>query len=308
MKALVVSIPSGARQDIELASDQLWQLGVRAIEERSVGDQVELWTAVGESDNALARASTGLGDRWEWRTEEVNVETGEAWRDFAGPMWVNSSLVVVPAWQEHSLVDEGDVDEGAVGEEDEGEGNPVVLRIEPGAAFGLGDHPTTELSLRALASLLSAASRPAASLSADSPPAAAERPLSVLDVGCGTGVIAIAAVRLGAGPVRAVDIASAAIEATTDNAARNGVAADIRADTTSVADLDGTYDIVVANILAPVLVHLADDLRRLTASGGHLVISGILADSHAHVLEALAPMSVVRREVLDGWIAVTLRH
>ena len=287
MKALVVSIPSGARQDIEqdieLASDQLWQLGVRAIEERSVGDQIELWTAVGESDNAIARASTGLGDRWKWRTEDVNVETGEAWRDFAGPMWVNSDLVVVPAWQEHSLAGDGEV----------GEGDPVVLRIEPGAAFGLGDHPTTELSLRALASLLSA-----------QPP----QQLAVLDVGCGTGVLAIAAVRLGADPVRAVDVASAAVEATTANALLNGVADQVNVDTAPAAELCGTYDIVVANILAPVLVRLADDLRRLTASGGHLIISGILADSHDHVLEALAPMSVVHSEVLDGWIAVSLQH
>ena len=289
MKALVISIPSRAPQDIELASDQLWQLGVRAIEERSVGDRIELWTAVGESDSAIARASTGLGDRWAWRTEDVNVEIGEAWRDFAGPTWVNSDLVVVPAWQEHSLVGE----RGERGERGEGEGDPVVLRIEPGAAFGLGDHPTTELSLRALASLLSA-----------QPP----QQLAVLDVGCGTGVLAIAAVRLGADPVRAVDVASAAVEATTANALLNGVADQWNVDTVPAAELHGTYDVVVANILAPVLVRLADDLRRLTASGGHLIISGILADSHDHVLEALAPMSVVHSEVLDGWIAVTLRH
>ena len=276
MLALVVSIPNSTPVEVELASDQLWQLGVRAIEERSVGDETELWTTVGETDGAVGRATAKLNGRWPWRTELVELEGVETWRQFAGPMWVTSDLVVVPAWQRHSL-----------------DGDPMVLHIEPGAAFGMGDHPTTELSLRTLATLM---------------PTNPGGAVSVLDVGCGTGVLAIAAARLGAGTVRAVDVASAAVEATIDNAARNGVAGHIDVDTAAAAALDGAYDIVVANILAPALVHLADDLRRLTVPGGHLVVSGILADSHAHVLEALAPMSVVHREIQDDWIVITLRH
>ena len=276
MLALVVSIPNSVTVEVELASDQLWQLGVRAIEERSVGDAIELWTTVGESDDAVARATAELNGRWPWRVEKVELEGVETWRQFAGPMWVNPDLVVVPAWQQHSF-----------------EGDPMVLHIEPGAAFGLGDHPTTELSLRALAALM---------------PTHPEQRASVLDVGCGTGVLAIAAARLGTGTVRAVDVSSAAVEATIDNAARNGAEGRIDVDTVPASALPGNYDIVVANILAPVLVRLADDLRRLTAPDGHLVVSGILADSHAHVLEALAPMSVVHREIQDDWVVLTLRH
>jgi ribosomal protein L11 methyltransferase len=105
-----------------------------------------------------------------------------------------------------------------------------------------------------------------------------------------------------------VDVASAAVEATRDNAARNHVADHVDADTTPAGDLDGPFHLVVANILAPTLVELADDLRRLTASDGRLVISGVLADRHDHVLSALAPMTVERTDTLDGWAAVTLRH
>jgi ribosomal protein L11 methyltransferase len=105
-----------------------------------------------------------------------------------------------------------------------------------------------------------------------------------------------------------VDVASAAVEATRDNARRNRVADHVDADTTPAGDLDGPFHLVVANILAPTLVELADDLRRLTAADGRLVISGILADRHQHVLSALDPMTVERTDTLDGWAAVTLRH
>jgi ribosomal protein L11 methyltransferase len=121
-------------------------------------------------------------------------------------------------------------------------------------------------------------------------------------------VIAVVAAVTGGVPVRAVDVASAAVEATRDNAERNGVADLVEADTTPLGDLDGCFDLVVANILAPTLIALAADLRRLTAAGGRLVVSGILADRHDHVLAALAPMLVERTDTLDGWAAVTLRH
>ncbi len=271
MQAFVVTVPAG---EVDLASDALWQLGVRAIEER-VGEStelVELWTAVGDDEAAIERAATALGERWPWRVVDVVEETADTWREFARPIWIDDSLVVVPAWQDPAVGD-----------------GVVAISIEPGGAFGLGDHPTTLLSLRATRRLLADGS-------------------DVLDVGCGTGVIAVMAAVLGAGSVRAVDVASAAVEATRDNAVRNGVAESVEVDTTPVSELDGPYRLVVANILAPTLVELAGDLRRLTRPDGHLVISGILAERHEHVLAALAPMIVEQVDSLDGWVAVALRH
>ena len=275
MRAFVVVVPVG---EIDVASDRLWQLGVRAIEERVDRDdagRVELWTAVGDEPSAVERAVAAVGQRWPVRTVDVVDDATDTWREFAAPIWVDEDLVVVPAWQVHGF----------------GEG-VISVEIEPGGAFGLGDHPTTLLSLRAARRELRR-SGPGA---------------EVLDVGCGTGVIAVTAALLTGGSVRAVDLASAAVEATLDNAARNGVAQQVLGDATPVGDLDGAYELVVANILAPTLVEMAGDLRRLTAPEGRLVVSGILADRHDHVLRALEPMVVDRTDTLDSWAAVTLRH
>lgn len=277
MRAFVVVVSAA---DADVASDVLWQLGVRAIEERAnhgddgPSDLIELWTSVGEESDAVARAVDALAGRWPHRVVDIDDAPAQTWREFAAPMWVSDDLVIVPAWLHESF---------------DAEAPTRVVTIEPGGAFGLGDHPTTMLSLQAVRPMLG-------------------DPIDVLDVGCGTGVIAVMAAMLQPRRVRAVDVASAAVEATTANARLNGVESNVEADTTSAADLDGDYDLVVANILAPVLVELADDLRRLTRSDGRLVISGILAGAHQHVLEALAPMRVVRTDELDGWVAVTLRH
>ena len=279
--------------DVEAAGDILWQLGVRAIEERrstsgSRGDtgEVELWTAVGDEPEAIERAVVALRGRWEHRVVEVSElvdDAAQTWRDFAAPMWVTDDLVIVPAWQDVDLVSSTVA--------------PLAVRIEPGGAFGLGDHPTTLLSLRALRRLLDA--RPGRPVDAA---------VDVMDVGCGTGVIAVTAALLANRPVRAIDVASAAVEATVDNATRNGVSDLVEVDTTDLADIEVAYDVVIANILAPVLASLADDLGRVTRPHGRLVISGVLDESHEHVLDALAPMMVVRTDVLDGWACVELRH
>ena len=89
---------------------------------------------------------------------------------------------------------------------------------------------------------------------------------------------------------------------------RNGVAGVVTASTTSLAAVDETFDVVVANLLAPILVQLADDLRRVTAPAGALVVSGVLDDGYDHVTAALAPMRVVDTAVRDGWAALLLRH
>ncbi len=280
MRAFVVVV---GVDDAEVASDVLWQLGVRAVEERphvGVGDgdevddppRVELWTAVGDEPDAIERAIFVLRGRWPHRVVDVEPDPTETWRDYASPMQVDAGLVIVPAWQEAASISA-----------------PMVVRVEPGGAFGFGDHPTTMLSLRALRRLVTG--------DAD-----------VIDVGCGTGVIAVVAALMQDRPVRAIDLASAAIEATTDNAARNGVGDHVHVDTTDLSDIDDDYDLVVANILAPVLIALSGDLRRVTRPSGRLVISGILAASHQHVVDALAPMEVVRTDELDGWACVELRH
>jgi ribosomal protein L11 methyltransferase len=274
IRAFIVTVPS---DDVDVASDRLWQLGVRAIEERpGSGGAVELRTSVGRDDVSVARAAATLDPKWSWRTEQVSTVSAETWREFARPNWITDDLVIVPAWLDL------EVDESV-----------TLVAIEPAGAFGLGDHPTSQLSARVLRRELARAR---------------SESRSVLDVGCGTGVLSIVAALSGARSVRAVDISAEAVAATRANASRNGVAATIEVDDTVVAELGGTYDVVVANILAPVLIASAADLRRLTAAAGRLIVSGVLSDAHDHVVEALRPMIVVGTEELDGWAAVTFRH
>jgi ribosomal protein L11 methyltransferase len=111
---------------------------------------------------------------------------------------------------------------------------------------------------------------------------------------------------LGASSARAIDIAPASVEVTRANADLNRVGDRIDVSTTALADVDGQFDIVVANILAPTLIDLAEDLIRVTAPRGALVISGVLADRHEHVEAALQPLERSNRATLDGWAALTL--
>lgn len=258
--------------DAELAADRLWCAGARAVEELDVdGEQVELRTILG-SDDAAARERLGdVPPAWQVGFVDVDVTPAETWRAFAEPIPVGDRLEIRPAWLTELP-------------------RPGVLSIpiEPAGSFGLGDHPTTRLSAAAIDRLMVGGER-------------------VLDVGCGSGVLAILAAHRGAERVVAIDISEAAREATVANATRNAVLERIEVSTAPVGAVAGEFELVVANILAPALMAIAADLIRLTSRTGHLVISGILSDGYDHVVDALAPMRVVTVEHLDGWSAVVLR-
>jgi ribosomal protein L11 methyltransferase len=271
---LVLTVPAS---EAELAADALWALGVAAIEERGgttgTADEVlELWTSLGDDAADVARAAEAFPARWRWKVIELDPTVTDAWRAHVRASWVERDLVVVPAWLPF-----------------EAPPGTTVVRIEPGATFGLGDHPTTVLTIRGLRAAL----QPGA---------------HVLDVGCGSGVLAVTAVMLGASEAIGIDVSPASPSVAAANAEANGVASRVRFSTTPLAEVDGPFDVVVANLLAPALLSLADDLVRVVGPDGALVISGLLTARADHVVDALSPLRAVERRTKEGWTAITLRH
>jgi ribosomal protein L11 methyltransferase len=144
--------------------------------------------------------------------------------------------------------------------------NAIIVRLDPGLAFGTGTHPSTALCLRWLDGLDLRGKR-------------------ILDFGCGSGILAIAALRLGAASASAVDTDPQATTATRENARKNGIGDGLFV-TQEVADISGVFDIVIANILAEPLVQNAGKISDRVAPGGTLVLSGILVEQADRVIEA----------------------
>ena len=158
-----------------------------------------------------------------------------------------------------------------------------VLRLDPGLAFGTGTHPTTRMCLRWIASHAPAGQR-------------------VLDYGCGSGILAIAAAKFGAAEVHAVDIDEAAVKSTLDNASANSVT--LEAGLPELAQ--GQYDTVLANILATPLKVLAPLLCGHVGTGGHLVMAGILLRQAEELRQAYSSWCRLHvSDEEDGWILMT---
>jgi len=170
----------------------------------------------------------------------------------------------------------------------------IPVLIEAGAAFGTGRHESTRGCLLALGDL-----------------AEQRRVARALDMGCGSGVLAIATAKLWACPVAAVDNDAVAVRAARDNAAANGVGGLVRARLgegfggAAIARGDG-FDLIVANILAAPLRAMAPALLRHLAPGGVAVLSGLLVDQERELLESYAPLALGRRIALGEWVTLVL--
>ena len=184
------------------------------------------------------------------------------------PIRVSGRLWIVPSW--HAAPDP----------------DAIVLVLDPGMAFGTGSHPTTRLCLEWLERTVT--------------PGA-----SVLDYGCGSGILAIAAARLGATDVLGVDIDPQAVTAARNNAERNGV--DVRFDD-SAAEIRGQFDLVVANILSNPLKALAPAICSHVHPGGRLALSGILAAQAEELIAAYAPwIPLAVADTREGWVCLAGR-
>lgn len=206
-------------------------------------------------------------------TPRREEDWANAWKEHYRPVRAGRRVVARPPWAEY---------DPAPGE--------IVVELDPGMAFGTGTHPTTRLCLLALEDELHSGDR-------------------VLDVGTGSGILAIAAAKLGAARVDAVDTEPVAVRSARENAERNGVADRVRVEA-GTAGASGpfrdTYDVVLANIIARILIEAVDGVAASVRAGGVVVLSGVFESREPAVRAAYEERGLVfrRREQMEDWVAL----
>lgn len=211
------------------------------------------------------------------------TDWAEAWKEHYHPIEIGKNLIIVPAWLEPPS------------------DGRIVIRMDPGMAFGTGTHPTTQLCLELIEDW---------ALNEKLEPGSWD----VIDVGCGSGILSVAALKLGARHALAVDIDPLAVKVAHENASLNGVTAGLELGTGSTAEVhQGQFSLrqaplVLANILAPILIRLLDEdgLANLVAPGGGLVLSGIIETQVDDVVAAgeRAGLHLVERKQIKDWVAL----
>ena len=200
----------------------------------------------------------------------------EAWKKFFFVQRVGERVIIKPSWREYQP-----------------KPNDVVLELDPGMAFGTGLHPTTRMCLLACERLTG-------------------ENVKALDLGTGSGILAIAAARLGAASVLALDVDPVAVQVARQNIAMNSLEDRIQVEQGSAerARSSGPFDLVLANIIARVIADLSPDLAAVTAPEGVLVVSGIIQERETMVVEALEAAGMMIQETMaeGDWRAMVCRH
>lgn len=265
--------------EVEFVSDLLWSLGVVAVEEHwDPNGVVRLQTSLGDDIEVVKQAMNSLPVVLDWSTTTVNETVANTWREFAQPTIIGRRIVIAPVW-----CAEQEVAEAVASLPDPNQA--IVIPIEPASTFGMGDHPTTMSSLLMIEKYLKSDD-------------------VLIDVGCGSGVLGIGALRMGASRAIGTDINPSCVPVSQENARLNQVSERWSVTTEPVAVIGFPANIVVANILAPALIELSSELKRLTRPDGVLIISGVLAEHYEHVAAALEPLREFDRIEHGGWAAV----
>lgn len=255
------------------ASAALFALGATGLEERDAstlldagGADVTLIASFADEATA-ATAREALPERWSARIEHVVGDAWrESWKQYFKTSRVGTRIVIRPPWEPEP--DDPDI---------------ILLTIDPGQAFGTGTHETTRLVLAEVERLVKGGER-------------------VLDVGCGSGILGIAALKLGATSVTSIDVDPLAEAAARENAHANDV--ELSASTTPVEQVRGRFDLVLANIRSPILIPMANALAARTSRD--LVLSGLLTAEEAEVREVFDAHLLFRARSVEGeWLALT---
>ena len=222
-----------------------------------------------------AQDPDGKYGRLELEMKDVDEEDwSNAWKKYYHPVQVGEHLVVCPSWEAYDR-----------------KPDEVVLTLNPGMAFGTGTHDTTRLCMELLEKYITPQD-------------------TVLDVGCGSGILAITAALLGANRIIGCDIDEVAVKVAGENAALNGVQDRIafhQGDLTS--QVEGSFQIICANIVADVIIRLGEDAGRYLAKDGIFITSGIIDTREQDVLNALEQngFQVIERRTSGGWVALACK-
>lgn len=199
-----------------------------------------------------------------------------AWKEHFQVHRIGDRVVIRPPWREYEPKDDD-----------------VVIVLDPGMAFGTGLHPSTRLSMLGTEEVVKPGD-------------------TVLDVGTGSGILAIAAVKLGAVKADTVDVETVAVKATAENAEANGLGDQIKVELGSVGDGEPfwgeQYDVVLANIIARVLIELSEAIVAHTKPGGKIVLAGIIESREQDVIDAFtaAGATVINRRFAEDWVSLVL--
>lgn len=195
------------------------------------------------------------------------------WKQYYKPLHIGNRIVIVPKWEEY-----------------EPQNDELVVRMDPGMAFGTGSHETTKLVIGMLESRVSDG-------------------CTVIDVGCGSGILAICAKKLGAGVCRAYDIDPIAVEVAAENAAENGCEVECGTSDLLRGVKAGKYDIICANIVADIIIRMAPDIGAFMGEHSTLLASGIISERAAEVVDALEANGLYIAQTLEenGWCALAVK-
>ena len=257
-----------------------WDYVDEALEESFSGvSRVKFWLSCGTEGESVLAAVRAAGYSVETRVI-ADEDWENNWKQYYKPLPVGEKLVVVPAWEEQPA------------------DGRVALRLDPGLIFGTGSHATTRLCLQALEQHIHGGEK-------------------VLDLGCGSGILSIAALLLGAKDAFACDIDDNCVGVAYENAALNGVgkehytvrAGDVLSDKRLQKEFGGDYDVIVANIVADVIIALAPQVGKLLKKGGIFLCSGIIDDRAEEVREKLveAGWTIEETRSSEGWFSYLCR-
>jgi ribosomal protein L11 methyltransferase len=266
----VTAVLPGTPDDWSVWAERFSRFGLDGTLQTDEPPTMSAYVPPGEAIEGLCPFLVGCGAVVE--TEHVEeVDWSEAWKQFFKPVAIGRSLWVRPSWEDAATPD-----------------GRFEIVLDPGQAFGTGDHPTTRMCLQLLEDIDPAGRR-------------------VADIGCGSGILSIAASKLGAASVDAVDTDLQSVEATRENAARNGVEMSAYLGAGFDPLPTGKYDLVLCNVISAAVIGLAPEASMRTDTW---IVSGIIGPNWPDVVEAAASVGYevgVRKEEGD-WVAAVLRR